>query len=802
MFRFHPDAARCGNTSRVHPAAAPMRPVITLALFLATVGCVHAGTHLFTGVVLDSTNRAPLIGATVMITSGATQTGGFTDEKGRFHITVSDHGMHTVIARYIGYREKSFTVDITGEMTATILLAPMPVELGGIDVNANRDRMRERSSAQSVTVLTPAEIDQHRGQTLGETLEGVRGVSLIQTGPSIAKPVIRGLHSSRVLVLNAGVQQEGQQWGGEHAPEIDPFAAGKIEVLRGPSSIEYGAGALGGVIRVEPRPLRTMPGLAGSLSVNAFSNNRQGSGSFLIEGSPAFLPGFAVEAQGSYRRAGDASAPGYVIGNSGFEEINGSILAGYRAERVHADLYLSHFGSELGIYRGSHVGNYDDLMRAIALGRPPVEYAFSYDITPPKQDVTHDLATVRSSATFPEAGTLELQLGSQQNRRKEYDVHKRWYDTTSTATQAAFDLQLTTYDAAMRFRHVPLGNLVGSMGVSTARQTNVGNSLSFLIPNYRLHTAGAFITESLVLDAVTVQAGGRWDWSSLEVFSYAERGVPHATLVRSGFTGAVGMLFPFFEYWSLGANVSTAWRAPGVNELYSNGVHHGTAQYEIGDPALSGERSVNIDAVLRYATPEAEFEVSAYRNSMRGFISLFPDPRPTLTLSGLFPTFRYRQDDAIISGIDGSASVQVTEAFRSTISFSMLRGELSASGAPLYQMPSDRARLTEHLHLPDLGTLHESYVELTAVLVRRQDRFPAGIDYRDPPPGYALLNATIGTRLAVGSGDIQVLLSVNNVFDKAYRDAMSRFRYYVDEPGRSVILRANIPFTLIASEHI
>jgi iron complex outermembrane recepter protein len=793
LFRRLPRSAR-------HCTTWPRRVIVALGILVFLASPCFAAGHVLSGVVLDSVNHAPLIGATVMVSGAARQTGGFADEQGRFHFSIDDHGALTILVRYIGYREKSFSINLERDVSISILLAPLPLELNEVTVTEDIDRMKERSGAQSVTVLSAAEIDKLRGQTLGETLSKVNGVTVIQTGPSISKPVIRGLHSDRILVLNAGVRQEGQQWGGEHAPEIDPFAAGKIEVLRGASGIEYGAGAIGGVIKIEPRELHSVPGVEGTLSLNGFSNNRQGSGALMLEAIPAAIPGLGVEAQGSYRRAGDASTPDYVIGNTGFEELDGSLLAAYRTERFRTEVYLSHFGTRLGIYRGSHVGNYDDLMRAITLGRPPVTYDFTYDILPPKQDVRHNLASWRTFFHLANAGELEVRFGAQQNRRREYDAHRRWFDTTAAAGPAAFDLQLTTYDADVRFRHQPVGRLVGSAGVTVSRQTNVGNSLSFLIPNYRMHAAGVFATESLVFDGIIVQAGGRWDWSTLHVYPYDLRAVPDVTLDRSGASAAVGVVYTFLPDWTLGANASTAWRAPSVNELFSNGVHHGTAQYETGDPALTPERSVTLDATLRYSSAVADLELSAYLNGMTGFIYLYPDPSPTLTLSGLFPTFRYHQADAVIRGLEGTASLQLTDWLRTGIGFSLLRGELTSTGEPLYQMPADRLRLVEHVHLPELGALHEAYAEISAALVRRQDRFPRGVDYVDPPAGYGLLDATLGATFAFAGHDLGLMLSVNNIFDKVYRDALSRFRYYVDEPGRNVVLRLRIPFTIVSHE--
>jgi iron complex outermembrane receptor protein len=192
----------------------------------------------------------------------------------------------------LGYADRLMTMTITKDLHRVIRLMPAEIELSEVRITGENDRSGLTASSQSVIVMTPQDVDRHRGQTLGKALESINGITVLSTGPSISKPVIRGLHSQRVRVLNAGVPQEGQQWGGEHAPEIDPFAASSIEVLKGVAGVEFGAGAIGGVIKLQPRDLRTVPGIGGELTLNGFSNNRQASGSLLVEGGPDLVPDF------------------------------------------------------------------------------------------------------------------------------------------------------------------------------------------------------------------------------------------------------------------------------------------------------------------------------------------------------------------------------------------------------------------------------------------------------------------------------------------------------------------------------
>jgi len=630
----------------------------------------------------------------------------------------------------------------------------------------------------------------------------VPGLALLQTGPSIAKPVIRGLHSQRVKVINAGVAQEGQQWGGEHAPEIDPFDAERIEILKGAAGIEYGPGALGGVIRIEPGAYPSGFGIQGDVALNGFLNNMQGAASVHADGRHAALPAFAWRLHAGVRRAGDARTSDYVIGNSGFFEWNASAGGEYRIGPLALELSQRRFETELGIYRGSHLGNYDDLTRAITLGRPPVEYQFTWSIAPPKQNISHDVSTVTADYSIRGIGSARLQLSRQVNHRQEFDVHKRWFDSTATATLPAFDLTLTTYSGDLSFKHHPLAGLTGALGISASRQTNIGQSLSFLIPNYRLHMAGVYAREELSSGRWTFEAGGRLDGAETRVYRYVQKNIPDRTITNAGISGVLGARIVLTEDFSASIALSTAWRPPGVNELYSDGVHHGTAQYEIGDPSLRPERALTADLTLRYESIKAKLELSAWTAEFEDFISIFPDPQPTLTLRGMFPTIRYRQADAVMRGLETTAAYSFFHWYRAELSASIVRGKNSSDGSPLFLIPADRLRIAQHFHLPRTGVFKDPYMEIASLLVNRQTEVPADVDYLPPPPGYALIDAELGAIKDILGTDIDLSLSIKNILNESYRDYLSRFRYYIDDPGRDLILRIRVPFESANSDAV
>jgi len=758
--------------------------ILCCALIACTVAAGATPVSL-RGTVTAADTRLALEGATIYIVE--LQRGTTSDAQGAYVIDGIRPGSYTVMCTMLGYSTHRTAVTMTADVRREFVMTPEAITMSGVTVTEQGGKSGYAASNQSIVMLSPVELSRHRGQTLGQLLENVPGVTLLQTGPAIAKPVVRGIHSQRILVLNAGVPQEGQQWGGEHAPEIDPFAPAQIQVLKGVAGVEYGAGAIGGVISIEPRKLRESTGVAGELTLNGFSNNRQGSGSLILEGAHEFLPGVSWRVQGSMRRAGNSRTPSYWIGNSGFFERDASAAIGYSDERFGTELYVSRFSTELAIYKGSHLGNLDDLLRAISYGRPPADYDFSYAIDAPKQDISHDLWSVRSYYVMPRIGRFELQYGWQSNHRQEYDAHKRSRGLPN------FDLTLTTYSLDVKLKHEPVGDVFGTVGVSGMRQGNVDVGLSFLIPNFRSYKGGAYVLENWSAGALTLNAGARYDHQWTKVYPNAVRGIAETVHEHGKLSGALGAIYEFAPQWTLGMNLGTAWRAPGVNELYSYGVHHGTAQFEIGDARLKTERSLGLDATVKYAGDVARGELSVYNNIMDDFIYLHPSPQPTLTLRGIFPTFIYRQADAVLRGFDASFEVQLTERYRMEGSVSVVRGENTSAREPLVQMPADRLRINNHYHIGTTGRVHDAYAEFGGSFVRRQDRVPAGVDYLEPPAGYAVFESAVGADLIVGGAVVRTNVSVKNLFNASYRDYLSRFRYFIDETGRSVILRIQIP---------
>ena len=767
-------------------------PRLALAVALG-VFAGAASAQSLTGRVADAATGAPLPGATVRVLDrGAT-----ADADGRFALSGLPADTATVTVTFVGYATWRRVVDLGQRPELAVRLAPDDAVLGEVEVEADEAQERLGRGARPVEVLEGAALDDARGQTLAETLEGLNGVTTLSTGPTIEKPVVRGLHSDRVLILEDGVRQEGQQWGGEHAPEIDPFAAGRIEVIKGAAGVEYGAGAIGGVVRLEAADLPREPGVGGRLSAQAFSNSGQGAASLMVESASAALPGFAWRLQGSARRAGDARTPDVVIRNSAFAEAAGHLTLGYRRGPLELDAHVRRYATELGIYKGSHFGNLRNLQEIIARGGPDPEwdYQFSYDIEAPKQTVTHDVASVHGHTTAA-WGHLDAQYAIQLNRRREFDAHRPFNDSLAAlGERPAFDVSLLTQSVDFKVEPDVSDRARLSIGVQARTQLNENGETGFLVPNFRAYDGGLFAHGSWAAsERLTLDAGLRVDARTQRAFPYDAEARAFRAVRRTFLGGAavVGALRQLGPQWSLGATVGTAWRPPNVSELYAFGVHHGTAQFEIGDPDLGVERSLDANATLRHEGGWASAELAGYVNHVFDYVYARELPEPTVTIRGTFPTFQTTHADARLAGLDATVELRPTAWLDLGARASVLRADNLSLGGPLYGVPSDR--FGGHVRLTPAVGLAGAFAEVDVAHVARQDRVEPGVFLAAPyPPAYTLFGARTGATLSWAGTPVRVQLSVENLFDVRYRDALSRFRYFVDEPGRNATLRVSVP---------
>lgn len=659
---------------------------------------------------------------------------------------------------------------------------------------------RRGELSHAVHRLSEQEIRENKGKTLAESLTDISGVSTIGMGSSIVKPVINGLHGNRILILNNGVRQEGQQWGIEHAPEIDPFTADQLEVVKGAQGVRYGADALGGVVLVSANDIDLDRTWKGNIDLVGQSNGRGGGGHVLLEGAVKALPGLGWRLQASGKKLGNYKSADYFLGNTGVDELNYAGTLQYKRDRNQLELYVSHFGTQLGIFRGAHIGTVDDIQARIDHGRPFESYDFSYQIDAPRQKVTHDLLKASWEHQFRSDRQLEVQYGLQRNHRREYDLRRVASDDIPMA-----DMVLTTQSLDVILKQ---GN--SSVGVQSLIQVNnntPGTGTTPIIPNFDSYAAGVFAVHQFHVERWHAEIGARYDFKYLDIAGYRyrrdvinEEGTVDQYLLTDtrqfhNASGTAGILYLFSPKLSWKSNIGLAWRAPSVNELYSDGVHHGSATYELGNTDLRSEKGLKWINTFIWGGDRLQATVDVYAQMIYDYIYAQPNPDSVRqTIRGTFPLFAYQQDDAFFYGADLRLRYALFNGLHYDASASLVRARNVELDSYLPYIPS--ARFQHAFSWAYLGESQpESYLKLAHRFVAKQTQYEEGMDYATPPPAYHLFDVVANKQIKMDDDKSwNVMLSVENLFNRSYKDYMDRFRYFAHQMGRNMNLKISYQF--------
>lgn len=770
----------------------------------------------FTGRIVDESNQ-PVPGATILI--GDLGTGQVSDSLGNFRFINLCPGTFGIKVQYLGYQDVVLGVRISGDVSRNIRLTETTTELNEVVVVGHHDAAHTESSLHYVQ-LNEKELAEAAGKSLGAVLKEIPGVNTIQTGPAIFKPVIHGLHSNRILVLNHGIRQEGQQWGIEHAPEIDPFIASSIVVIKDASAIKYGTDALGGVIVVNPPELPVQAALRGTLITVLQSNSRSATVSGMMEGGIPNRPGWGWRMQGTWKRAGDFCAPDYSLTNTGIKEANFSLATGYHESDKGFDVFFSHFATTLGILKGTAIGNADDLQRAME--REPPEYTtdFSYQITEPRQEVSHNLLKINGHI-HTRQGEWRLQYGFQDNRRKEFDI--RIGDLSSIP---ALNLQLSTHTLDGEWETIHNEKRTVSFGWNGMFQNNdniFGTKRIPFIPDFTNISGGLFTTAKRYINRVTVNLGARYDYRHYDVSGFDFKNSLYQASFQfhnASFSGGAAIELPKDQ--EIDISLSTAWRPPHVAELYSLGTHQSAAANEYGlllndasevqdieDTDVKIERAFKAVTTYRREWSRFQLEITPYVNFILNYIYLRPIG-VTKTVRGTLPAFKYWQTDALFTGVDFSGIMSVTKNITVIPRASLLRASDVKENEYLINIPSNRFELTARYENVRI-TSKNFYLQSKLIYTMQQNRAPREItprqiteaaeegidllendpsifDFKAAPEGYFLWNLSAGLTIKQDRVQYNFQVTSENTLDHEYREYTNRLRYYADDLGRNIIL--------------
>lgn len=791
----------------------------SILLVLVCLLLVHTGTaqqceSILLGEIIDFHDNTPLAGATIFVTGKNRQT--ISDEDGKFRFKDLCNGVLELEISHPECTTKFVTLTVSGDTYEKVLLEHHLEELDEVKVIG---AVNTTTSSAQEGRLSLQEVEKYSGNSLGDALKSLTGVSSLNTGANIVKPVIQGLMGSRVLVMNNNVRMQDMEWGEEHAPNVDINANQDISLVKGAAALEYGGDAIGGVIIMNPLPIVRTDSLYGKTQMNLFSNGK--GGNITTSLTKTYENGLYIKGQGSFKRFGDLEAPDYLLSNTGIAENGLSFSIGKRDFIQGWEAYYSYFNADIGILRASHIGNVDDLIQSINSQQPNRIDDFSYTIDRPNQEVSHHLGKLNYHRRFKGLGKWNIQYDFQSNRRLEYDVR-----VGSDADKASLDLSLTTHSISTDFRFDSKDGLEVKTGLLGRYQNNFANpatGVRRLIPDYDKFDLGIFaITEYQVKENLVLDAGIRYDFSRVDAKKFyrtsrwEERGydqdfdgiiiedlgtqlLTNPIFNFHNISATAGFEYDFGKETKLRFNYSLAQRAPNPSELFSEGLHHSAARIELGDLRLQSETASKISVSLEKNSATWGYTLAPYLNAINNFMILEPNG-VEFTIRGAFPVWAYRQTNAQLFGVDASAYYNWTSNLRTNHKFSWVRGTDVSMNIPLINMPPPNLNNSISYQNPKFKNL---VLELESMYVFEQQRFPENIfvfspgqqqevelAINTPPPAYHLLALDAETSYSIRSkNDLKLGLRITNLLNTNYRDYLNRLRYFVDDLGRNISLR-------------
>ena len=622
-----------------------------------------------------------------------------------------------------------------------------------------------RHTPVPVTSISSGDLAFQNATNIIDALSHQPGVSQITTGGAISKPAIRGLGYNRIVIVNDGIRQEGQQWGDEHGIEIDPQTVWSAEIIKGPASLLYGSDAMSGVIIFHHAPVN-MPGSITASMSNEYQTNNGLIGNSVYNaghvGSFVWDVRLSHKMAHSYRNRSD----GYVF-NSGFNEKSASGMVGVNRNWGYSHLRFGTYILNPGLVEGER--NPDG-----SFVKPEDFNDRAYRLALPFQNVLHSKLVSETSVALG-GGNLNATLGYQRNTRKEFEE-------SADECGLHFLLQTVNYDLHYRTAEFSGWKFLSGVGGMFQKSDNLGTE--FLIPAYRLFDFGLFATLQKSFGPVFLSGGVRYDHRDLSSDALTDEGEDRFkafTRAFNGFSGSVGLTYSPVEKFSLKANFSTGFRAPNISELASNGVHEGTERYELGSSSLRSEHSYQFDLGAEYYSDRLTASLSLFANRINSFI--FSERSPGSEVIDDHDVFRFTQGDAFLYGGEADIDWTIIRGLSLDNSFSYVCGQLANPGTPgqrwLPLMPAPRFKTELRYDFRFSSKVFKNtFAQISQETTFAQNRFYAAYGTETATPSYTLLDASIGTDICLkGKKLVSVMICGNNLTDKVYQSHLSRLKY-------------------------
>ena len=770
-------------------------------------------TGTFSGKITDAKTGAPIEGASVYISD--IRSGTSTNSSGNFLISNIPQGVHLVEISHIGYSSSIESIEIKNDIKKDFVITESIIENNAVVVTGVTGATQLKKVPFAVSVMRKEDFFRNTSSNIIESLTKIGGVSTLATGPAISKPVIRGLSYNRVLTINDGVRQEGQQWGDEHGIEIDEASVNKIELLKGPASIIYGSDAMAGVVNIitnVPVPINT---IKANLSSNYQTNNNLSTMNLNIGGNKN---GFNWNLYTSNKAAGDYKNKydGRVF-NSKFTENNIGGYAGLNGKWGFSHLLVSSFNLKAGLIEGER-DSAGYFIKNIAGGI--TERATSQDFktsTPliPYQHIRHFKIATDNNIKLGK-NQLTFNIGYQQNQREEFgnpdDKQER---------SLYFDLRTITYTA--QYRLAEKKGWKTSFGINGMLQTNNNKGVEQLIPDYNLFDLGFYAFSQKTIKKLTLSGGLRFDNRNLNAGNLLDGTTIKGNAFKKSFSnvsGSVGVAAQVSDALNLKFNIARGFRAPSIPELASNGAHEGTIRYEYGNSNLKSETSLQFDGGVEYSAEHISIGLSAFYNSFDNFIFYRKLEAPgggdsMVNVNGdLLTAFKFDQTKASLTGLEATLDIHPhpLDWLHILNTFSIVSGQLRTpiEGNKFLPFIPASKLVTEFKGSFNKVTnnIRNAYVKFEVDNTFSKKNVFTTYNTETRTTGYTLLNAGLGADIVNKKKQTLFSLSFSalNMADVAYQNHLSRLKYTAENlatgrtgvfnMGRNFSVKLNVPLSL------
>jgi iron complex outermembrane recepter protein len=771
--------------------------------------------YLFQGSVIDHNNE-PIPGASIALNNSQHVT--ISDSIGHFEFILTQKGLYKLQASFIGYQTYSDTFLIQSNKNINILLQPKVVCLDEIVVRENYENTRNRKEALSIEVIKKEFIIENNAGNLIKTIGKLPGVYSMDIGSGFSKPVIRGMGFNRVAVSENGIKQEGQQWGADHGIELDQFNVEKIEIYKGPMSLQYGSDAIGGLIEIIPVSAPSINKVFGEVTLIGKSNNNLLGVSAMIGLKHNH---WYAKMRMTEQHFGDYKVPtdtfvyltrplpiynGKLKNTAGFERDLATTL-GYSVARASSYFTVSNVFQKTGFFPGSH--GVPDLNRIKEDGN-------SRNIELPNSNVNHFKIINNSTLKFKKwKGSLDLAF--QNNHRQEWAKFHTHYGNQSLPSanpNLELDFNLNTYTGNLKFESSTDQTWKHVIGFNSDYQQNSIAGYNFLLPEFKRFTSGAYVIETYHLsENVKLTGGIRFDigtfsiedfydsileqylknmnlYSPEEIAFYSQRSYG-INKQFNNLSWSAGMVFNPDKRQTYKANIGHSFRLPGSNELAANGIHHGTFRHEQGDTSLVSEKGYQLDVAYTFESERLYFSINPFVSWFSNYIYLNPTGEWSV-LPHAGQIYKYQQAQALVSGGECTINYEFHKNFTYESSLEYVYLQNLTDGYPLPFSPPLSAlnSIIWHWHSENKA-FEEFHCTFEHQFVAKQERIARNEEVSE---SYNLFGISLNNNLKFGKTKLKLSFQIQNLLNTKFFNHLSFYRKLnIPEAGRNIQLIIRIP---------